>query len=81
MRKMRNSEIDFIMQKSGQIIPIEVKAGINLKAKSLKAYIDKYSPEIAIRASLADYKKTGVIYDIPLYAIGSLAEIIDGGGD
>ena len=77
----RNSEIDFIIQKSGQIIPIEVKSGINLKAKSLKAYIDKYSPEIAIRTSLADYKKTGVIYDIPLYAIGSLAEIIDGGGD
>ena len=31
--KGRNSKIDFIMQKSGQIIPIEVKSGINLKAK------------------------------------------------
>ena len=36
---------------------------------------------MSIRTSLADYKKTGVIYDIPLYAIGIMAEIINGSGD
>ncbi len=73
----RNSEVDFVIQKGNDIIPTEVKATINLKAKSLKAYMDKYSPNIALRFSLSDYKKTGNLYDIPLYAIESLYNILE----
>lgn len=66
----RNSaEIEFLIEYKGIIIPVEVKAGINLKAKSLKVYIDKYKPVKALRFSLADYKVTDNLIDIPLYAI------------
>ena len=66
----RNSaEIEFLIEYNNKIIPIEVKAGINLKAKSLKTYIEKYHPEKALRFSLADYKTSDILTDIPLYAI------------
>lgn len=71
------AEIDFILQLGRQIIPLEVKSSTNLKAKSLSVYRKKFHPKIEIRASLADYKKTDALYDIPLYAIGYLREIID----
>lgn len=63
-------EIDFVIDTGEQVIPIEVKAEINLKAKSLKAYREKFNPEISIRSSMADYKteEKGLI-NLPLYAI------------
>lgn len=73
----RNScEVDFIAKIGNGIVPIEVKADINLQAKSLKSYMEKYKPEYAVRLSLADYKVTDNLYDIPLYAISTLKEII-----
>ena len=50
-------EVDFVADTGEQIISIEVKAEVNLKATSLKTYREKYSPEISIRTSMADYKK------------------------
>jgi hypothetical protein len=63
------AEIDFLIQYKGQLIPIEVKSKTNLKAKSLKSYREKFKPNISIRTSLADYKKTDDLQDIPLYMI------------
>ena len=74
----RMSEVDFILQSENNgIIPLEVKATANLKAKSLKVYMDKYKPVMAIRSSLADYGKNGNLYDVPLYALYGLKEIIE----
>jgi len=70
------SEIDFILQMGIQIFPLEAKSSTNLKAKSLSVYREKFRPETEIRTSLADYKKTGNLFDIPLYALGGLMEII-----
>ena len=70
------SEIDFIAKIGKGIVPIEVKAEINLQAKSLTAYNQKHNPEKLCRASMADYKVTGNLYDIPLYAIGEIKEIL-----
>ena len=67
-----NAEVDFVIQCNSQVIPVEVKSGINLKAKSLKTYMDKYSPQYAVRTSQADYKKTDSLYDIPLYMIENI---------
>ncbi|MDR1961885.1 MAG: DUF4143 domain-containing protein [Gracilibacteraceae bacterium] len=72
------AEVDFILQIGGKIIPVEVKSSTNLKAKSLSVYRGKYHPEIEIRASLADFNKTANLYDVPLYALGALKEIIQG---
>jgi hypothetical protein len=67
-----NAEIDFAVKKKNEIIPIEVKANINPKAKSLKIYMEKFKPKTAIRASLADYSKNETLLDVPLYAVGEL---------
>jgi predicted AAA+ superfamily ATPase len=66
------AEVDFVIQQWNTVIPLEVKAARNLKAKSLRVFIDAYQPKIAIRSSLADYGKDGVMLDLPLYAIGRL---------
>lgn len=62
-------EVDFVVDTGEEIIPLEVKAEINLKAKSLKTYHEKYNPPISIRTSMADYKKEDWIVNLPLYAI------------
>ena len=63
------SEVDFIYQNQTLIIPIEVKSGENLKAKSFKLFCEKYQPETAIRTSLSPYQKESWMENIPLYAI------------
>ena len=65
-------EIDFIIQKGSQIVPIEVKAEENLKAKSLKVYCEKYQPAEAIRTSMSDYREQSWLTNIPLYCISNL---------
>lgn len=62
-------EVDFVVDTGEEIVPLEVKAEINLKAKSLKNYHEKYNPPISIRTSMADYKKEDWIVNLPLYAI------------
>ena len=63
---------DFIIQKGSQIVPIEVKAEENLKAKSLKVYCEKYQPAEAIRTSMSDYREQSWLTNIPLYCISNL---------
>ena len=68
-------EVDFVIDNGEQIIPVEVKAEINLKAKSLKTYCEKFQPEIAVRTSMADYKKEDWLINLPLYAIEEICKI------
>jgi predicted AAA+ superfamily ATPase len=68
------AEIDFLIQYQNRIIPIEVKAAENLKAKSLKSYHQKFSPEISIRTSLSDYRKEDWLVNLPLYACWTFIE-------
>lgn len=69
-----NAEIDFLIDNGSMVIPLEVKAEVNLQAKSLKTYRDKYSPKISVRTSMADYKKEDWLINLPLYAIGILGK-------
>jgi predicted AAA+ superfamily ATPase len=64
------AEVDFIIQKWDEVIPLEVKAGINLKSKSLKSFMETYGSNRAIRSSLADYGRHDKIIELPLYLIG-----------
>ena len=70
------AEIDFLIQYSGEVIPIEVKAEENLQAKSLKAFCQKYSPQTAIRTSMSDFRKEDWLTNLPLYAIDELTELL-----
>lgn len=65
------AEIDFVIQHKANIIPIEVKAGENLKAKSLKSYHDKFNPKTSLRISMSDYRKADWLTNVPLYAVDS----------
>ena len=63
------SEVDFVFAYKNLIIPVEAKAGINVKAQSLKVYMKEYNTKIAIRYSLQNIKLNDKILNIPLYAI------------
>lgn len=65
-------KIDFMIQKGMDIIPFEVKAEENLRAKSLKCFCEKYEPREAIRTSMSDYKQQDWLTNIPLWAIAAL---------
>lgn len=69
------AEIDFLVQHSGGVIPIEVKAEENLQAKSLKVFCQKYSTELAIRTSMSDFRKDDWLTNLPLYAISEIAKL------
>lgn len=68
-------EVDFVVDTGEIIIPVEVKAEINLKAKSLKTYREKYFPELSVRTSMADYKKEDRLVNLPLYAIEQIISL------
>lgn len=64
-------EIDFIIQnENDEIIPIEVKSGENLKARSFKLFCEKYKPRTAIRSSPSEYHKEDWMINVPLFVIG-----------
>lgn len=66
-----SAEIDFVIQKDDRVIPIEVKAEENVRAKSMSEYI-KRSPELnlkGLRVSMKDHIDQGWMENIPLYAI------------
>jgi len=69
------AEIDFLVQIAGKIVPIEVKAEENLQAKSLKTFCQKYSPEMAIRISMSDFRKENWLINLPLYAVSELVDL------
>lgn len=68
----RSCEIDFVVDTGERIVPVEVKAEANLRAKRLKAYRERFSPEASVRTSLADYKKEDWLINLPLYAIDQI---------
>ncbi len=68
-------ELDFVADTGEKIIPVEVKAELNLKAKSLKTYREKFSPELSVRSSMADYKTEDGLVNLPLYAIEEIAAL------
>ncbi len=70
------AEIDFLIQSSGKVIPVEVKSEENLQAKSLKTFCQKYTPVIAIRTSMSDFRKEDWMTNLPLYAISTINELV-----
>lgn len=70
MASNATAEVDFVVQYKNEIIPIEVKAEENLKSKSLKVYVEKFSPKTTIRTSMNKYREESWLTNIPLYAIG-----------
>ena len=70
-------EVDFVVDTGEKIVPVEVKAEVNLKAKSLKTYREKFLPEISVRTSMADFKKEEWLVNLPLYAVDQIVTVTD----
>jgi predicted AAA+ superfamily ATPase len=68
------SEIEFLRIMDGKIVPVEVKSGTRTKAKSLRQYIQRYNPDMAIKVSGRNLKfhEESVIKNYPLYMAGML---------
>lgn len=64
----RGAEIDFIIQREGNIIPIEVKSADNTKAKSLGVYINTFNPSYSIKLSAKNFGFEDGKKTVPLYA-------------
>ncbi len=69
-------EINFIADTGEEVIPIKVKAQTNLKSKRLKTYREKFSPRIAVRTSMSDFKTDGSLINIPLYEIENIKQFL-----
>ena len=65
-----SAEVDFVTEIMSHIIPIEVKSGENVKAKSLKVYREKYSPALSLRFSLKNLEYNDGLLNIPIYFAG-----------
>ena len=70
-----NAETDFAIDHAGTVLPLEVKAAENLKAKSLKIACEKFKLERCVRSSLAAYRDEGMLINIPLWEIGQIDKL------
>jgi predicted AAA+ superfamily ATPase len=70
------SEVDFVVQYNGLVVPIEVKAEENLQAKSLKVFKEKFNPKVSVRTSMSNYRKQDWLTNLPLYAVSELGPLL-----
>lgn len=64
-----SAEVDFLVSFEERIFPLEAKAGVSKKKKSLLVYGEKYRSSVLTRTSLMNFKKDGLICNYPLYAV------------
>ena len=69
------AEIDFLISTGSSIVPLEVKSEVNLQAKSLKVFREKFNPNLSVRSSMGDYNSHDGLTDLPLYAINTFSHI------
>ena len=66
------AEVDFILQSSSEIVPVEVKSERNVKARSLAEYRKKYTPKYSVKTSMKNETNGEEVLNIPLYLISAL---------
>jgi len=70
------AELDFLCEFSENICPLEVKAGLNPKSKSLRSYDQQFGPPMLTRTNLLNFRKDGKILNLPLYAVSLLPRLV-----
>lgn len=70
--KSSNAELDYLLQLSDKILPVEVKSGSIGRMKSMNLYFEEYNPENGIKISQSPYRITDKIVSLPLYSIDLL---------
>ena len=75
------AEVDYLLEGEGAVLPLEVKAGVNPRSKSLRSFDEQFSPPVLLRTTLLNLKRARRILNIPLYALSSCLSLVDAGGD
>jgi predicted AAA+ superfamily ATPase len=75
------AEVDFVFADHKDIYPVEVKAGENLRSRSLKVYRERYNPRLSIRTSLSNLRLDDGLLNLPLYALFNLKNYLHPNGD
>ena len=71
------AEVDFLIQDNDRIVPIEVKSGTNVKAKSLRVYREKFKPALSVRTSMQNLRLDDGLLNIPLYLMGEFPRLME----
>ena len=70
--KSSNAEVDYLLQKDGDIIPIEVKSGTKGQMQSMHLFLEERRLQLGIRVSTENFSEYGVIKTVPLYAVSTI---------
>ena len=68
--------MDFLIERGG-VFPLEVKAGVNPKSKSLRSFDAQFAPPLLVRSTLLNLKKDARLLNIPLYAVADGLRFVD----
>ena len=63
------AEVDFLLERGGEILPQEVKAGVNPRSKSLRSFDAQFAPPLLLRSTLLNLKRDARVLNIPLYSL------------
>jgi uncharacterized protein len=69
----RTAEMEFLLEKEGEIIPVEVKFGVVPQSKSMNVYADRYQPNLTFVLNANNIVRRNIRHSLPLYMIGCLA--------
>jgi len=72
------AELDFLCEADGVVVPVEVKAGLSRKSRSLHSYDQQFSPGLLVRTNLLNLKRDGKTANIPLYAAAQIPRLAFG---
>ena len=68
----RTAEVEFLLEREGEVVPVEVKSGKVTQSKSLKVYIERYRPAKAFILSANNISHRNIVHYLPLYAASRL---------
>ena len=74
------AEVDFLLEREGQVLPLEVRAGVNPRSKSLRSFDLQFAPRVLVRSTLLNLKRDARVVNIPLYAFPDGLRFIDSAG-
>ena len=73
-RSENTAEVDFVLQLGAEVVPVEVKAGVDVRSKSLGIFMERYKCGRAIRISRRNFGEANGVKSVPLYAVFCVGE-------
>jgi len=70
------AELDFLCEIGGAVAPLEVKAGLSRRSKSLRSYDQQFASDVLVRTNLLNLERDGKICNVPLYAVSLVYQFV-----